>query len=280
VEEPIRIISDIHLGHTASLAREITQLEPLFDGVKTVIFNGDTVEMRSERDRDRAEHIMRDLREFCDAQDATTHFINGNHDPIISTTNHLELGGGDLLVTHGDVLFHEIAPWGAEAEQSKGLHDRFLSELDASELNDLEKILSTNKRVSQNIEFDDFNIPDGAWGQLTTFMRQTWPPKRLVRMVASWGQTPRHAINLVKLYRPTAKCVIVGHTHFPGVWHRHGYSVINTGSFLPMLGRLAVDYENGQINVRKVVFRNRKFQLGRQVARFAVNGALTPLPFS
>lgn len=278
MDEPIRIISDIHLGHTASLAREIAQLEPLFDGVKTVVFNGDTVEMRSERDRERAERIMREVQQFCEAQDATTHFINGNHDPIISTLNHLEIGDGDLLVTHGDILFHEIAPWSPDAENLGGLHDRFLSELNSSELKDLETILSTNKRVSQTYDHEHFNIPDGTWGQFSTFMKQTWPPKRLIQMVSSWKHTPKHAINLVKLYRPTAKCVIVGHTHFPGVWHRHGYSVINTGSYLPVLGRLAVDYADGEITVRKVVMRKRKFHLGRQVARFAVNGKLTPLP--
>ena len=43
VDEPIRIISDLHLGHTASLAREIAQVEPLFRDVRTLIFNGDTV---------------------------------------------------------------------------------------------------------------------------------------------------------------------------------------------------------------------------------------------
>lgn len=280
MDEPIRIISDIHLGHNASLARDIAQLEPLFDGVKTVIFNGDTIEMRSERDRERAEYLMHEVEQFCAAQDATTHFINGNHDPIISTVNHLEIGNGDLLVTHGDVLFHEIAPWGPDAENLGGLHDRYISELDAGELKDLETILSTNKRVSQNMKVKEFDIPDGIRGQFTTFMKQTWPPKRLVTMVSSWRHTPNHAINLVKLYRPTAKCVIIGHTHFPGIWHRHGYSVINTGSYLPALGRLAVDYEDGKITVRKVVMRKRKFQLGRQVARFAVNGKLTPLPLT
>jgi predicted phosphodiesterase len=270
VDEPIRILSDLHLGHKASLAREIAQVEPLYDGAHTVIFNGDTVEMRSPRSRLRAERVMHEVRAFCSRQKATTHFINGNHDPIISTTNHLEIADGSVLVTHGDVLFHEIAPWSEHADELGGIHDRLIKEMTPAERRSLEAILSTNKRVSQSIDIEDFNIPNGAWGQFSTFMRQTWPPKRFVKMVSSWKSTPVHAVNLVRLYRPEARCVIVGHTHYPGVWQRHGRTVINTGSYLPVLGRLAVDYADGFVTVRKVVLRRGKFHLGRMVARFRI----------
>lgn len=272
MDEPIRILSDLHLGHTASLAREISQIEPLYDGAGTVIFNGDTVEMRSERSRRRADRLLRQVHAFCAGQPAATYFINGNHDPIISTTNHLELAGGSLLVTHGDVLFHEVAPRGLRARRAGRMHDRMLGELAAEERRSFEKILSTNKRVAQQIDLEAFDIPNGPWGQFTTFMRQTWPPKRFVRMVSSWKDTHVHAVNLVRLYRPSARCVIVGHTHFPGIWQREGYCVINTGSYLPVFGRLAVDYERSAVIVRKVVLRRGRFHLGRTVARLRVPG--------
>ena len=272
MDEPIRIISDLHLGHTASLAREIAQIEPLYDGARTVIFNGDTVEMRSERCRARAERILREVEAFCARQPAETHFINGNHDPIISKLNHLEIDDGLVLVTHGDILFHEERP----VQPLHGLaysEDRLLRELDRAELDQLERILSTRKRVNDQVDLTDFSIPSGNWGRFSTFMKQTWPPKRLVRTVSSWRNTPMHAINLVRLYRPEARCVIVGHTHFPGIWHRHGYVVINTGSFLPMLGRFAVDYEDGRVTVRKVIMRRGRFHLSRHVSRLRLNGA-------
>jgi predicted phosphodiesterase len=274
VEDPIRIISDLHLGHSASLAREIAQVEPLFDGVRSVIFNGDTVEMRSERNRDRAEQILKEVQAFCARQRAATCFINGNHDPIISTINHVELGAGSLLVTHGDVLYHENASSWTRGGVRRGARPRLLHQLDKNERATLEQILSTNKRGHHAaFSTDDFNIPNGAWGQFTTFMRQTWPPRRFVHMVSSWKDNPVHAVDLIRLYRPAARCVIVGHTHFPGVWHQRGCHVINTGSYLPVLGRLAVDFSNGVITVRKVVMRRRKFHLGRQVARFRLNGS-------
>jgi predicted phosphodiesterase len=275
VEDPIRIISDLHLGHSASLAREISQVEPLFQDVRSVIFNGDTIEMRSERSRDRAATILREVQAFCAAQSATTCFINGNHDPIISTVNHVELGAGSLLVTHGDVLYHEATPSWTRGGMRRGARPRLLHNLDRAERATLEQILSTNKRGARALTTAEFNIPNGAWGQFTTFMRQTWPPRRLVRLVSSWKDNPVHAVDLIRLYRPTARCVIVGHTHFPGVWQQRGCHVINTGSYLPVLGRLAVDFCDGIITVRKVVLRRRQFHLGRQVARFRLNGHVT-----
>jgi predicted phosphodiesterase len=272
VDEPIRIISDLHLGHSASLLREIAQIEPLFRGVRTVIFNGDTIEMRSERNRERAASILREVQTFCAEQSARTCFINGNHDPIISTVNHVELDAGNLLVTHGDVLFHESKSASTRHGSRRGARLRLLRQLDQGERATLEQILSTNKRGTHALPTEHVTIPNGAWGQFTTFMRQTWPPHRLVHMVSSWKDNPVHAVDLLRIYRPTARCMIIGHTHFPGIWQQHGCHVINTGSYLPVLGRLAVDYANHGITVRKVVMRRGKFHLGRQIARFPLNG--------
>jgi predicted phosphodiesterase len=272
VQEPIRIISDLHLGHTASLARDIEQVEPLYHGVKTVILNGDTIEMRSERSRTKADRILAEVEAFCATQSAATYFLNGNHDPIISTLNHLEIDDGSLLVTHGDVLYDNAEKTRRGLRRRGAADERLLFDLDAPERRQLEDILSTNKRVGHAMDCDQITIPNGPWGQFSTFLKQTWPPRRFVHMVSSWRNTHLHAIDLLRAYRPEARCVVVGHTHYPGVWHRHGYTVINTGSFLPMLGRLAVDYECGVVTVRRIQFRRRKFNLGAQVARFPVNG--------
>ncbi len=185
MEEPIRIISDLHLGHTASLARDVSQIEPLFRDARTVIFNGDTIEMRSERDRELAESRLHAVHDFCAEQDAKSYFINGNHDPIISTINHLELDEGRVLVTHGDVLFHESSVRRRRSFR-QSMQARKVDELSPEELEHFEQILATNKRVTAFVDDYHFNIPDGQWGKFTTFMKQTWPPRRLVNMVSSW----------------------------------------------------------------------------------------------
>jgi hypothetical protein len=175
-----------------------------------------------------------------------------------------------LLVTHGDSLFHE-APWREPTRRrSRLLLRKRPDELDARELRTLEAILSANKRVHPDCGHHEHCIPNGAWGKFSTFMRQTWPPRRLVTLVSAWKQVPVEAVKLVRTYRPETRCVTVGHTHYPGVWHRQGYRIVNTGSFLPVLGRLAVDLVDGEVIVRKIARRGSRFHLGREVDRFSI----------
>ena len=54
-EEPIRILSDLHLAHPGSRIVNAAQLAPLLDGVKTLIFNGDTSEERMKKYREPAQ---------------------------------------------------------------------------------------------------------------------------------------------------------------------------------------------------------------------------------
>jgi hypothetical protein len=67
----------------------------------------------------------------------------------------------------------------------------------------------------------------------------------------------------MKLFRPQAHVVLIGHTHYPGVWHRSGRVVINTGSFLHYMSALAVIIDGERLEVRLVNQRNGKFTLGK-----------------
>ena len=49
--EPVLILSDLHLGHRASLIEHPDQLASLLQGPGSVIFNGDTSEVRNPEDR-------------------------------------------------------------------------------------------------------------------------------------------------------------------------------------------------------------------------------------
>ena len=40
--QPVRILSDLHLGHQVSRIARVSALRPLVAGAGTVIFNGDT----------------------------------------------------------------------------------------------------------------------------------------------------------------------------------------------------------------------------------------------
>ena len=104
-KDPVLILSDLHLGHRASRIDDVSRLEPLISPFRTAIFNGDTAELWHASDRPLGRKLTADLARFCHHVGCKAIFINGNHDPDISEVNHLDLHGGALLVTHGDIPF-------------------------------------------------------------------------------------------------------------------------------------------------------------------------------
>src|SRR5271165_2173148 len=151
-EEPIRIISDVHFGHPASMIEQPRQLIPLLREAKTVIFNGDTVELRYLKGRRIGMHNAALMRETCEEAGVRPIFINGNHDPILSELCHVDLVDGAVLVTHGDLLFHDISPWSHESEIIAEAHSRELATLDEDAFLDFEKRLKASKRAALSIE--------------------------------------------------------------------------------------------------------------------------------
>lgn len=268
-EQPLRIISDVHFGHSACLLREAQQLTPLFRGAKTVIFNGDTVEMRFVKLRTDAQRNLEEIGRLCVQAGARPIFINGNHDPIASTANHLDLAGGEILVTHGDMLFHEIAPWSTEAGIVGAAHSQALARLQEEDaLNDFERRLFAGKRASLALELHEPPAVHGVVARLATFARECWPPWRPLQIVKCWVETPGRAVALARTFRPEARFILIGHTHFSGVWERGGRTVINTGSFLPFSGRLAIDLHAGEMIVRKIVAASGGYALGEEARRW------------
>ena len=84
MRDPIRIISDLHLGHPASLIEDPTDLAPLLKGIGTMVFNGDSAEMRYIKDRDVGQKLLECLREFCQTAGVDPVFVGGNHDPSVT----------------------------------------------------------------------------------------------------------------------------------------------------------------------------------------------------
>ena len=78
--EPILILSDLHLGHRASRIKHPEQLAPMLQGPGTVIFNGDTSEMRNPEDRLVGRKLAADLARICHQLGRRAVFVNGNHD--------------------------------------------------------------------------------------------------------------------------------------------------------------------------------------------------------
>ena len=98
-----------------------------------------------------------------------------------------------------------------------------------------------------------------------------WPPHRAVFMVRAWSEAPRRAEALVRRHRPGARFVLMGHTHRPGVWRTGtGPVIVNTGTFCPPFGSLAVDLTPGQLKVRRIERQGGEFRAGATVAEFSL----------
>jgi hypothetical protein len=224
------------------------------------------VETRFARERPAAEAALGELRQLAELEGVALHFLNGNHDPAISEISHVDLRGGEILVTHGDMLFHDISPWSPEAEFLGACHSRALAGFNGDSLVDFEKRLAASKHPSLSLELHVAERSRGPMSGVRLLLREAWPPRRPFRILRCWMETPAKAAELASLFRPRARYVIVGHTHLAGIWKRAGRIIINTGSFLPFFGRTAVDVSEGRLVVRAVARQRGSFHPARPLA--------------
>ena len=267
--DPTIIISDLHLGHRASKIEHPEQLAPILRECKTVIFNGDTAELRSAADRPVGRRLAAEVARVCHAVGCKAIFVNGNHDPAISKTDHVDLMDGRMLITHGDILFLGVAPWSHQALAYRKIHLRALAYLGPDDLMNFEKRLLATKRTSIKLQLIEGSVTQGSRSPgLRLLARQLWPPHRPFMILLAWWQTPTLAAKLVNLFRPCARYVVVGHTHYPGCWQRRGVTVINTGSYVLNLGASAVLLNGQSLEIRQVIKQRNEFVLGRAIARF------------
>jgi len=270
IVDPVTILSDLHVGHSASFVSDPEQLASIFAESRTVIFNGDTVEMLWVHNRERARDQLRRVIGVCRREGARPVFVNGNHDPFLSGANHLDLAGGAVLVTHGDILFHEIAPWSRDARILGPKRARFLDRVGADGLLDLEKQLLASKWASLSLEMREPSSPNGRFPHAKMILREAWPPWRVFGILQAWSETPGRAARLLRLFRPRARFLILGHTHRAGAWTVDGRIIVNTGSYLPLSRRFAVRVEGESLTLREVLRRGSDFRLGREVARHRI----------
>lgn len=274
--EPILILSDLHLGHRASVIKNPEQLTELLRGPGSVVFNGDTAEMRTPEDRTVGRKLAADLARVCHHAGRKAFFVNGNHDPTVSGTDHLDLLGGSVLVTHGDILFLGVAPWSHDAHHYLKKHRQILDRLGPDAYSDFEKRLLATRRTSIELQMIERPLTRGRLPGFRHFVRQLWPPWRPLMIAKAWYELPYLAVDLARAFRPNSTYTIVGHTHYPGVWKLKHRIVINTGGFVPYFGALAVIIESGRLEVRQINLRNGQFALGKLRGSFGVESRPAP----
>ena len=253
----IVILSDTHLSDGRRGAGSVEALRPLWQGADRLIFNGDTVEMRSPRTRDAAHQRLEELQQLTAADGVELTLIAGNHDPFVSELDWLEVVGGAVVLMHGDLLHPAVRPWAeavawlrADRDHQAELHANASAEPcdhDEPSAADFQQQLAATKRAAVR-EWREANQARFEAAQLSRPVRWWRKVQRLSRAWFYWTVFPGRAHRFAEEEFPRAQFVVFGHIHTPGDWVEpnalgpvRDRVVIYTGSFyLPPRPRAVV----------------------------------------
>jgi predicted phosphodiesterase len=228
MKEPVRVLSDLHLGHKLSRIADVASLRPLIAGAGTVIFNGDTWQQLAGPFHERSVVMLAELKSLCAEEGVEAVFLSGNHDPGWPGRGWVELAGGKIAITHGDALFHAGSPWKREILTARRKLEELWSLHPDASWNADERI-----EVARDIarELCSVEYPLGRH-----ILKRAWdaviPPKRALVMLEAWFTQGEVGARFCERYFPNAEVLIIGHFHHTGCWLEYGRMVINTGSFL------------------------------------------------
>lgn len=265
----IVILSDTHMAQRGRGAGSAEALRPLWAGATRVIFNGDTAEARSQRRYDESMQRIEDLKRLTAEDGVQLTLIAGNHDPLVSERDWLELFDGRVLLTHGDLLHPAIAPWSDENNELEDEYRRAMEQLDADPDSadaqakaDAARAASVRHWRKQLIEHYK-KSSRGPWRKWVVRFRKA------ALVLYYWYAMPRRAMRFAEQHFPDCRFFVFGHIHRPGVWQDHkaeprvadensgGRIILNTGSFYTPRWPHAVVIEDGEISLWKIRF-NRK----------------------
>lgn len=267
-----RILSDIHFGDRASTVRDLAQLGPLLREPAAVIFNGDTLDTRPGPHPAITAATRRTVRDFIQRSPVPLTCLTGNHDPDLTADHARDLAEGLVFVTHGDIAFDDIVPWGRDGDFARHLVATERARLPSPP--SLENLLGAHRRAALAIP-QRHQAEPRSLRYLASFLADTvWPPARIPRILRAWSVMPAQISAVATVHRPRARFLVNGHTHRPGIWRRpDGRVVINTGSYCPPSGCQVVDVAADHLVVRRVERRCGDFHPGATVAEFALAAA-------
>jgi predicted phosphodiesterase len=271
VADITRILSDLHYGDRASALPSLPALSPLFEGAAQIILNGDTLDTRPSRFPNATKALRATVAEFFLSHSPPVTFLTGNHDPDISARHAVELAEREVYVTHGDILFENLVPWGRDAALLRKRVTEELAALSPDARERLDEKYSAYRRAAAS-------IPQRHQSERHTlkyavgFAADTiWPPLRILRVLKAWRETPARAATLLAHHHLPAKFFVMGHTHRLGFKSApNGLVVINTGSFCPPCDGAVVDVTTDRLALRQIERRRREYRIGGTLAEFAL----------
>lgn len=270
---PVRILSDLHLGHKVSRIRRVADLRPLVAGAATVVFNGDTWEELAAPLREKSADMLEELRALCAEEGAEPVFLAGNHDPGWPGPGWVELAGGKIIVTHGDAMLRASSPWKREILTGMGRVREIWDAHPAAETDVRERLMVAREIA---IALPSLTHPGGR-----SLVRRAWdavtPPARALRIIEAWLTQRSTAEAFVARYFPGAVFFVNGHFHRPGCWRKNGRVLINTGSFVSPCRAHWLEWGNDRLTRGVIDESGTPFRLGRVLndwAGISLQGAL------
>jgi predicted phosphodiesterase len=227
MNEPVRVLSDLHLGHKISRIDDVSALQPLIAGAGTVIFNGDTWQELARAFLPRSTQMLQQLLELCCAEGVNAIFLSGNHDPSWQGAGFLELAAGKIVITHGDALLADSSPWKREILLNPQLVAEMWGE-NPSAHHEIAARLQLARLIARRLSSVEY--PTGR-----RFIQRAWdaivPPRRALKIIDAWLYQGRYGAEFCERYFPEAEVLVLGHFHLAGSWCSGGRQIINTGSF-------------------------------------------------
>ena len=258
---PVRVLSDLHLGHDQSVVDRVAALRPLIAGGGVVVFNGDTTEARALRFRERSAEMTAALLDLCREEGVTPVMINGNHDPEHWPHDAVEGGDGRVFITHGHVLLRLVSPWSAKLRECRGEIEALLAAAgDMAELPLPDRFALTRAVCLAMPPSETRQEGRSLRAVASLFLREIWPPRRPWEVLKVWAQLPGLADGFMERHRPDARAMVFGHTHRPAVWRRGGRWLVNTGGFVTFSRPLVVTADATSLRLQRVERRGSEFR--------------------
>lgn len=245
-DRPAIVISDVHLGRTGMVATA-DQLDAIVDAASTLIVNGDVAELHIDRWGLAAARELERLRDRCVRSGTRLITLAGNHDPELTPRRHLVLADGAVLVTHGDAVHESLAPWSDAAPIIRARHRNVLAAMPESRRTSMDGLFEAAREAAK-AECEAL----GDLGAPTTPLSALLKPWKVTAIGGFWMSHARRMDRFATAHVPSARTMLVGHTHRAGIERTGRRTIVNTGCFGVPGPALAAVFDDDGLAVRRI----------------------------
>ena len=257
-QRAILVLSDLHLGR-GGMILDASELQPLVEEASTLIINGDTAELHVTCYRQRALEELDRLRQMCLRSDTRLLLLAGNHDPTLVHERYLIHEEQGIFITHGDVICESVAPWSEAARRMRQRHREVRGSMSDSERESFDAAFTACREAA----IAEWN-PDGDAGMPSTALGVLLKPKTLWHVVNFWRMQARLMNAFAERFVPSARLVLIGHSHRPQIRRFANRVVVNTGCYGFPGHPIAGVFDSEGFHARRIIRTANQWTLGTQ----------------